>query len=158
MRQQFTILHLIAAVLAGVALAAITFWEGSRIGVQQFEFADAKYKASILAFQLQALKRQNMSTLETGMQIELNTRLAQHGEYLESNWKWLWPELHSETDREIKGAVKFRLENPYSEPDMSSPSNWNSGMDMSDPFVIGVIAGQRRNKELVAKILAKYGQ
>lgn len=60
-------------------------WEGSRIGVQQFELADAKYRASLIAFQLEDLKRQDLTRLETAMQIDLDHRLALHGAYLESH-------------------------------------------------------------------------
>jgi hypothetical protein len=66
--------------------------------------------------------------------------------------------MESATDREIRHAVKFRIENPFEGPDMSLPSSWKAGVDMSDPFVVGVLAGQRQNKELVATVLARYGK
>jgi hypothetical protein len=160
MKRQFTIAHLLAAaLLGGVILGAIGFWEGSRVGMQQFLFADAKYRATILAFQLENLKRQNLAGLEGVMQIDLDHQLALHGEYLESHWKWLWPQPTPQPpDREIKHAVRFRLDNPYTEPDLSSPGSWKVGVDMDSPFIVDVIAGQRRNKELIAKVLATYGE
>lgn len=159
MKRQITFAHLVvAAVLAGAGAGAVGFWEGSRIGVQQFELADAKYRASLIAFQLEDLKRQDLTRLETAMQIDLNHWLALHGAYLESHWKWLWPGLERTSDREIKHAVKFRLQNPFSDPDMSSPTSCKAGIDMNDPFVLDVIEGQRRNQELISKVLAKYGE
>lgn len=68
MKRRFTALHLVVALVGGAAFGAIGFWEGSRIGVQQFEFADSKYKASILALQLEALKHQDLATLDVWMQ------------------------------------------------------------------------------------------
>jgi hypothetical protein len=158
MKPKFTVAHLVAAAfLSGVGLGAIGFWEGSRVGVREFQLADAKYEAFLTVYQLKALKRQDLTGLETWMQIRLDGSLALHGAYLDSHWKWLWPDLAS-SDREIKDAAKFRLEHPFSEPDASSPTFWKAGMDMNDPFVLYAIEGQRRNKELIAKVLAKYGE
>lgn len=158
MTGRFTLLHLVlAGLLCGVGLGVFGFWIGLRTGAQEFQFADAQYKASIVAFQLERLSGGDIATLDTLMQIELDYQLALHGEYLDSNWRWMWPEAASPTDREIKHAVNYRLHHPFTEPDMSSPASWKTGVEMNDPFVLEVIAGQRHNKELIAKVLAKYG-
>jgi len=152
-------LQYLAAALAGALITGpIAFWFGARVGVEEFQLADAKYRASIRAFEIERLQRQDVETIESSMQIDLNFQLANHGRYLQSHWNWLWPELESATDSEIRRAVQFRIAHPFEEPDMSSPASWKAGASMTDPFILNVIEGQRENKALVASVLARYGK
>jgi hypothetical protein len=145
--------------LLGALLAApIAFWFGARVGVEEFQYADAKSRAAIVTFQLEKIQRQDIAALESGMQIELNLHLADYGRYLQSNWKWLWPEADSSGDRAIRHAAMFRVAHPFEGPDLSLASAWKPGMSMSDPFIAGVVDVQRKNKQLVTMVLAKYGK
>lgn len=149
----------LAAALAGILIAApVAFWFGARVGVREFQLADAKYRASIVAHKLGQLQRQDFASVESGMQIELNSQLANHGRHLQSKWRWMWPELESATDGEIRYAAKFRIENTFEEPDMSSPASWKPGIAMTDPFIVNVVEGQRQGKALVAMVLDQYGK
>src|SRR4051812_42472924 len=75
--------------LLGALLAApVAFWLGAGVGVEEFQYADAKSRAAIVTFQLEKIQRQDIAALESGMQIELNMHLADYGRYLQSNWKW----------------------------------------------------------------------
>jgi hypothetical protein len=130
---------------------------GARIGLWEFMLADSKYKASILASDIKSIRAGNTERVVTAMEISLNGELAKYGEYMESHLWWLWPELRSSDDRPIRDAVSFRLAHPYEGPDLEKPENWKPGIDMQDPFVRGVVEGQRAQREYVRKVLQRYG-
>lgn len=140
--------------LVGIAAAFVL---GARVGVTEFLYADAQYKASILAYQLEALRAGKPAIVITGMETSLNGELANHGKYMESRLTWLWPDLRSEDDRPIMNAVAYRIAHPYDEPDESKPESWNPGADMNSQFVKDTIEGQRIMNSYRDKVLRHYG-
>jgi hypothetical protein len=140
--------------IVGVALG---FPIGARVGLWEFMLADAQYKASILSTQINSLKAGNPEPIIGGMEISLNGELAKHGQYMESNLWWLWPELKPKDDQPIRRAVAYRLSNPYQGPDHTRPENWNPGVDMDSEFVQQVIQGQRTEEHYLRKVLQHYG-
>jgi len=130
---------------------------GARIGLWEFMLADSQYKASLLASDIKALKAGDSERVVTAMEISLNAELAKHGQYMETHLWWLWPELRSSDDRPIRGAVAYRLANPYQGPDLEKPENWKPGMDMQHPFVREVIEGQQIQREYMRRVLQHYG-
>jgi hypothetical protein len=139
---------------AGVAVGVPL---GARVGLWEFMLADAQYKASLLSSDIKALKAGNTERVVTGMEISLNAELAKHGQYMESDLWWLWPELKSSDDGPIRGAVAYRLANPYEGPDLAKPENWKPGIDMQDRFVRDVVEGQRIQREYMHNVLQRYG-
>jgi hypothetical protein len=145
----------IAAVFAvGVAVGIPI---GARVGLWEFMLAEAQYKASSLASDIRSIKAGDRERVLTSMEISLNAELAKHGEYMESHLWWLWPELRSSDDRSIRTAVSYRLANPYEGPDFEKPESWRPGIDMQDPFVRDVIAGQRTQRDYMRKVLQRFG-
>ena len=140
--------------LVGISAAFVI---GVRVGVSEFLYADAQYKASILASQLRALRAGKTDPIIVGMEISLNGELANHGKYMESHLTWLWPDLKSKDDRPIRNAVTYRMANPYEGPDHSKPENWNPGVDMDNQFVKDTIEGQRILNHYLQKVLKHYG-
>lgn len=146
---------LVAALfLAGLAIG---FGMGARVGTYQHGLADAQYKASILAFQLQALKAGKPEPALAGMEISLSGEIANHGRYMDSHLKWLWPEMMSEDDQPIRRAVAYRLANPYELPDHTKPENWRPGVDMESAFVKKIIEGQKEMNTYLEKVLKHHG-
>ena len=139
----------LAALLAVVASGA-SFLLGARVGVTAFSQADAQYRASIAAGQLRLIEAQHLDELKQMKELELNARLADHGRYLESHFKWLWPDLASQDDEAITSAARYRATHPFEEPDLSK------GADLSDPFIQGVVAGQKENRVLIEKVVSSY--
>ena len=92
-----------------------------------------------------------------GMEISLNGELSKHGQYMESHFSWLWPELKSKDDQPIRRAVAYRLANPYTGPDLSKAESWKPGIDMQDDFVKQVIEGQKIEGHYLDKVLKYYG-
>ena len=137
---------------------SIGFIAGARTGSYEFVLADAQYKASILAFQLKALRAGKPESVIVGKEISLDGELPSHGRYMESHLKWVWPELQAKDDKAIRNAVAYRLANPYEAPDHSKPETWNAGTNMNDEFVQGVIEGQKIMNHYQDKVLKVYGR
>lgn len=132
------------------------FFVGSRVGTYEHALADAQYKASVLAYELRALKAGKSEPIVTTKEISLNGELANHGRYMESNFGWLWPQLRSSDESPIRRAVAYRLENPYRMPDLASSANWNPGIDMNSDFVKEAIQGQHEMDQHVQRVLRHY--
>ena len=104
----------VVVLLCALVIAAISFYAGSRIGQRQYTLADSQYSASLAAVNLKLLDA-DPETLRKVFQVQLSTALANHGRYLKSSWKWLWPDFIAQDDHAIRRAVKYRLEHPYAE-------------------------------------------
>jgi hypothetical protein len=147
-------LALIAVFVLGLIIG---FPIGARVGLWQFMLADAQYKASILSTEIKSLRAGKPEPIIVGMEISLNAELSKHGQYMESHFSWLWPELKSEDDKPIRRAVAYRLANPYQGPDHTKPESWNPDVDMNSEFVKEVIEGQKIQKHYIRKVLDHYG-
>lgn len=130
---------------------------GARFGLWEFKLAEAQYKASILASQIQALRAGKVQPIISGMEITLNSELAMHGRYMESSFWWLWPELQSEDETSIRRAVAYRNANPYRGVDHTKAENWAPGVDMNSGLAKAVIEGQRIEEHYLRKVLDHYG-
>lgn len=146
---------LIAVVFAAGIAVGVPI--GARVGLWEFMLADSPYRASILATEIQAIKAGRTEPVVIGMEISLNAELAKHGQYMESNLWWLWPELRSSDDGPIRKAVSYRLANPFEGPDLAKPENWKPGIDMQGSFVREVVEGQRAERKYMDKVLQSYG-
>src|SRR4051794_559736 len=99
----------VAALIVGFACGFVV---GAKKGERELQLANAQYNASILATQLKWIKAGKIGPVIEGMEVSLNEQLARHGQYMESNFAWLWPELKSEDEQQIRRAVAYRLSNP----------------------------------------------
>ena len=138
----------------------IGFYFGFKKGPEEFLYWDAQYKASLLAFELEALKAGNIDGEIENKERSLNSELADHGRYLNSKYGWLF---HHFTGREfdpkyIKKAVEYRLENPYTGEDLSDPKSWKPKTDMNSEFVQQVIEVQKEQQELIKRVTDLYSK
>jgi hypothetical protein len=108
---------LVALVVLFVLGVSAAFVAGARVGVDEFLYADAQYRASILAWQLAALRAGKPEAVVERMEEALDSELAAHGRHLESRLAWLWPDLKPKDESAIREAVDYRLSHPFKEPD-----------------------------------------
>jgi len=116
--KKLTVILVSIALLAGLSAGFVI---GARVGVDEFLYADAQYKAAILAWQLDALQAKKDGPVITQMETALNAELARHGRYMESRLTWLWPDMRAADDRPIGEAVDYRIAHPFEEPDEFAP-------------------------------------
>ena len=135
---------------------AVAFYAGSRVGVREHYLADSQYQAAITAGNLRIIERNQIETLKTSEEIQLDGDLATYGAYLDSRWKWLWPELQPETPRAIKSAVEYRASHPFDEPALGDPKNLAPGVSTNDPFVLEIVEGQKRNQAQIERVVRMY--
>jgi len=138
--KKLTVILVSIALLAGLSAGFVI---GARVGVDEFLYADAQYKAAILAWQLEALHAQKTPLVVTGLETALNAELARHGRYMESRLAWLWPDMRPEDERAIGGAGDYRIAHPFEEPDEST-----EGQRIMKEYRNKVIE-HYRNRELV---------
>lgn len=136
-------LAFVAVFVLGVGMGVAV---GARVGTWEFLLADAQYKASILVSEIQTIKRGRAESLLLTKELELDSELARHGEYLESRLWWILPELRTDDDASIRRAVAYRLANPYQAPVFPG----------DDEFSRQVAEGQRRINASVGKVLDRY--
>jgi hypothetical protein len=105
------------ALAAAIFLAALfaAFVAGARVGVTEFLYADAQYKAAILAWQLSALRAGKPAEVMQRMESSLDLELGRHGRYLDSRLTWLWPDMKADNDDPILDGVYYRLSHPHTE-------------------------------------------
>jgi len=111
--KRLTLFTLYSFVLFGSA-----FIIGSRVGAYQTMIGDAQNKALLDVYALKRLKKGSIEPLITEKEISLNGQIALHGRWVESNFKWLFPEFATQNSTNIQEAVRYRLENPYTMPDL----------------------------------------
>lgn len=108
MRKSLVIFAVVFAI--GVAAA---FVAGARIGGNELLYADAQYKAALLAWQLHNLRNGRSAAVITRLENSLDAELARHGKYLESRLTWLWPDLKAGDEAAIRDGVTYRLSYPH---------------------------------------------
>ena len=148
---------ILCAIAVIVALFA-SFLFGTRLGVREFQFADAQYRASLDAFQLEGLSAGKVENIKAQLEIDLDSKLAIYADYTDSHFKWLWPSLQPKDNHAIQHAVRYRITNPYVEPDMSSTQSWKQGVDMQDPFIASVATGQISDQEKRNRVLGMFSK
>lgn len=104
--------RVVFAVVFAIGVAA-AFVAGARVGVNEFLYADAQYKAAILAWQLHHLRAGKTEGVIERMENSLDDELARHGLYLESHLRWLWPDMKDDDDNAIRDGVAYRLAHPH---------------------------------------------
>jgi hypothetical protein len=90
---------------------------GARVGGSELLYADAQYKAAILAWQLHNLRSDRSAAVMARMEASLDSELARHGKYMESRLAWLWPDLKPDDDAAIRDGVSYRLAHPHEAED-----------------------------------------
>ena len=134
----------------------ISFYAGSRIGTREHIFADSQYRAALVVANIRRIEKGQVDYLKDLYEVELNMHIARHGDYLDSKFKWLWPELQPETSRAIKTAVDYRIKYPFKEPDFANPKNREPHVFADDSFLLEVIEGQKQNQRQIEKVLKEY--
>jgi hypothetical protein len=132
---------------------------GFNKGPEEFSNWDSGAKASIYASQNKLLKAGRVDEAITANEILLNAELARHGKHLDSQLFWLFKFTgpYSGTDKTaIERAVQYRLLNPYSEPDLSSPSNWARGVDINSEDIQTVIEQKKSDQKQMQKVIKLY--
>lgn len=132
------------------------FYSGARVGAHEFLLANSQYEASVLAYQLQALRAGNVETIIETKEIELDGKLAQHGRFLEGYFRWLWSSYFPSDTRSIRSAVRYRVDKPFDGPDFTNPDSWNPGIKMDEPFVQETIEGQEMLNHYKEKVINLY--
>ena len=112
---------------------------------------NSQFRASIIAHEIETLKRGDVQRVVDSKELELNGELELHGRYLENNFSWLLPSIHKiRFDKQhIQYAVNYRLNNPYVYEKWSNPK-----IDQS--IVEAVNLGFDRQQESVNKVLKHY--
>lgn len=108
-----------AIILSIVSILGLAgaFVLGARVGVSEFLYADAQYRAAILAWQLHSLRAGTPAPVIARMEASLDTELARHGKYMDSRLAWLWPDLRADDDAAIRDGVTYRLAHPHDADD-----------------------------------------
>lgn len=104
---------LVVFALVFVVGVAAAFVAGARVGGNELLYADAQYKAAILAWQLHHLRNGRSDAVIERLENALDTELARHGQYLDSRLAWLWPDLRSDDEAAIRDGVTYRLGHPH---------------------------------------------
>jgi len=144
-----------------ITSSIISFISGARIGANEFSYLDAQYQASILVYEIHALKNHKSEELAETKEILLNSELANHGRYLNSSLRWLWMD-YPRDDEPIKRAVDYRLRNPYEDPDVTDTTKWSTDVDLDSPetqeFLKHLEEGTIIQERLIKLVLDTYGK
>jgi hypothetical protein len=138
------------------AAIAVAFVAGLWVGAPAFQMGDAQYRASIIAYQLRMIEQQQISELKQALEIELNSRLADHGRFLSSPIPTALLRLPSVNSSAIQNAAQYRKSHPFLEPNLSSAASWSPGIDMNTAVVRDEITGQKENQRLIESVLERY--
>ena len=143
-----------------IVSSIISFISGARIGANEFSYWNAQYQASILVYEIQALKNHKSEELVEAKEIMLNGELANHGRYLNSSLNWFWTG-YPRDDEPIKRVVDYRLRNPYKDPDVTDTTKWNTDVDLdsqeTQEFLKQLEEGTIIQEQLIKLVLETYG-
>ena len=146
----------ILVVLWVLSLAA-TFYVGTRIGARENGLAYSQYRAANIAANLKLIEKNKIDDLKSILETDLNGEIATYSYYLDSDWKWLWPEYWA--DKQPKGiiyAVQYRKSHPYVEYDFANPKNRSPNVPANNPFIVELIEGQKQNLKRVNRVVKLY--
>ncbi len=144
---------ILIAVVAGVIGLVGGFVVGVRDGVSQFFLLDSTAKASLLTFELQALREGNVKTIIEAKEIELDGEVVRATELLRAGRPWIfWPNYEYERDHEryLKRVASYRQEYPPVVPTVEYAPNSTIREEM-EAFADDV-------KESTRQIISEYGE
>ena len=139
--------------ILGLALGA---YFGFKKAPEEYIFWNSQFNASVLAYELEALKSEGSETILWSKELDLNSELANYGKYLESNFKWIFPFLTGiEHDpKHIGKAISYRIDNPFDMPKISTTEGWVSPHKPKTKVLIKkVLEGEKENKRLLDLVL-----
>lgn len=91
----------------------ITFFLGLYLGAENFLLADSQNKAIVLSHELRMLRNNNTQDLIQIKESQLTRQIEYHDRYLNNNFNWFFQMVTQNTERNMKAAIKYRLEYPY---------------------------------------------
>ena len=107
-------------------LLAMSFFAGNHFGANNYLLANSANRALVLAAELRMLRANNTADLIYVKEIELSSEFRFHDQYTNSNFKWMFPSIAESSERNMKQAVKYRLEFPYNTSDIEVPISHGS--------------------------------
>ena len=158
MRNKTMRVVLFSALLLSAGFLAGTYF-GFRQAPNEFLYWDSQYRASLLAYELNRLKAGKIQAIKDIKEIELDGQLALFGRHLDSEYFWILElalPIPSSDEIAIRSASTYRKKNPHVGPDMSDLRGWKAGIDMTDPFVLQVIEGQKESRKFIQTVVEKY--
>jgi hypothetical protein len=142
----------IIAVVAGAIGLVSGFAVGVREGVTQFFLLDSTARASLITFELQALRKDNVETIIEAKEIELDGEVVRATELLREGRPWIfWPSFEYERDhtRYLEKVASYRQEHPPVVPKVEHGPNSPIREEM-EAFADNV-------KESTRQIISEYG-
>ena len=119
--------------------------------MEELFLADARFQASLAAFNLRSMDVDNYKNIRAAYEIDLNANLSRHYDYLGSNWKWLWPELRAKDDQPILNAVNYRINHEYADPILSNPENHDSESEFMQALIAESKVMERKRKSVISR-------
>jgi hypothetical protein len=87
---------------------------GARVGANAFMQADAKYRASLAVYRLQALNEGKIDYVKDALYFDIDSALLNHVEGARNPLIYLWPELNPTNDDAIKHVARYIYSHPHS--------------------------------------------
>jgi len=117
-----------------ILLLVFSFAAGNHFGANNYLLANSANRALVLATELRMLRTDNTADLLYIKEVELSSEFRFHEQHINSNFKWLFPNVTKQAERSMKLAVKYRLEFPFTIPgientDVEFSGRVNQGLD-----------------------------
>lgn len=87
-----------------------SFYMGTRVGAEQNTWGTAQFR---LMTHYGYLKRGSLEEVRSLANQQLDFELSDHMLWVNSSWRWLFPELIIENDKYAAAAAEYRMANPY---------------------------------------------
>lgn len=139
----------LAVLLAFAFGLAAAFVVGARVGAREQTYGISQYRAIIDYGYLKVLSS-DPSALKNILEDDLDDELIMHGQYLQSNWSWLLPQLKPEGNKYALKASQYRLQNPHELQVPYFPPG-------TDPEFVGQLQANVKERETaLQRVLAVY--
>ena len=115
-------------------LLVLSFVAGNHFGANNYLLANSANRALVLATELRMLRADNTSDLIYIKEVELSSEFRFHEQYIDSNFNWMFPNVAEHAEKNMRQAVKYRIEFPYRVPEIENPNTefsdqMNQGLD-----------------------------
>jgi hypothetical protein len=114
-------LKLVLALIGAAGVGTVCgFLLGVRVGVWQFGLLDSSAKASLVTYELQALRAGQTDKIVRAKEISLDGEVLMFCRFLEEGYPWLfWPQNHYfDHARHMKHVANYRKQYPPVAPSM----------------------------------------
>jgi len=111
----------IITLLVFTLLLALSFFAGNHYGANNYLLANSANRALVLAMELRMLRADNTSDLIYIKETELSSEFRFHEQYINSNFKWMFPNVTEHAEENMRQAAKYRLEFPYTTSKIENP-------------------------------------